>query len=107
MDNSLTIELDAEGYLANLSDWSPDVASELAVQAGVNLTDDHWEIIDLLREFYQQYEHAPAMRPFVKAVAMKLGKDKGRSIYLMKLFPDSPAKLAAKIAGLPKPTNCL
>jgi len=99
--------LDSEGYLQQLEDWSPSVAEQLAGQADLALTEAHWEVIHLLREFYQTYEHAPAMRPLVKAVGMKLGADKGRSIYLMKLFPDSPAKLAAKIAGLPKPTNCL
>ncbi|MBY4677191.1 TusE/DsrC/DsvC family sulfur relay protein [Marinobacterium arenosum] len=99
--------LDSEGYLQELSGWTPAVAEQLAQAAGVELTDAHWEIINLLREFYATYEHAPAMRPLVKAVAQQLGADKGRSIYLMKLFPDSPAKLAAKIAGLPKPTNCL
>jgi len=102
-----TILLDSEGYLQKLEDWSPSVAEQLAAQADLTLTDAHWEIINLLREFYQTFEHAPAMRPLVKAISQKLGADKGRSIYIMKLFPDSPAKLAAKIAGLPKPTNCL
>lgn len=102
-----TITLDTEGYLMELSDWSPAVAEQLAAQAELPLTQAHWEIIHLLREFYQTFEHAPAMRPLVKAVKLQLGEDKGRSIYLMKLFPDSPAKLAAKIAGLPKPTNCI
>lgn len=101
------IPLDSEGYLQQLDDWSPAVAGQLAQQADLTLTDAHWEIIELMREFYQTFEHAPAMRPLVKAVGQKLGADKGRSIYLMTLFPDSPAKLAAKIAGLPKPTNCL
>ncbi len=101
------IALDSEGYLVELSNWSPAVAEQLAQQAELPLTDAHWEVITLLREFYQTFEHAPAMRPLVKAVKLQLGEDKGRSIYLMKLFPDSPAKLAAKIAGLPKPTNCI
>ena len=47
------------------------------------------------------------MRPLVKATAMQLGKDKGNSIHIMRLFPGSPAKLLAKVAGLPKPDNCL
>lgn len=102
-----TIELDSEGYLKDLAAWTPDIAAQLAEQEEITLTDAHWEIINLLRDFYQSYEHAPAMRPLVKAVSLQLGADKGRSIYLMKLFPESPAKQAAKIAGLPKPTNCL
>lgn len=99
--------LDEEGYLRNLSDWSPAVAEELAQAEGINLTPEHWELIEVIREFYSNFQLSPAMRPLVKAVKMKLGEDKGKSIYLMKLFPGSPAKLLAKIAGLPKPDNCL
>lgn len=102
-----SIALDDEGYLYDLGQWTPDVARLLAEDEQLELTDAHWEVIHVLREFYQQYQLSPAMRPLVKAVAAKLGKDKGRSIYLMKLFPGSPAKVAARLAGLPKPDNCL
>lgn len=102
-----TVVLDEEGYLLNLQDWTPELASQLAKDVDVELTDAHWEIIHLLRDFYNEFEVSPAMRPLVKAVSKKLGAEKGRSIYLMTLFPGSPPKLAAKIAGLPKPANCL
>lgn len=102
-----SIALDDEGYLYDLDQWSPEVARMLAEEEQLELSEAHWEIILLLREFYQQYQLSPAMRPLVKAVAAKLGKDKGRSIYLMQLFPGSPAKVAARLAGLPKPDNCL
>ena len=101
------IEFDEEGYLRNLADWDIGVAEALAQEEGIVLSAEHWEIIDLIRDFYQQFELSPAMRPLVKAVKLKLGADKGKSIYLMKLFPGSPAKVIAKIAGLPKPDNCL
>lgn len=101
------IELDPEGYLRELSDWNADVAEYIAQQEGIELTAEHWEILEVLRNFYQQFEMSPAMRPLVKAVTQALGPDKGKSIYLMSLFPGSPPKLASKIAGLPKPTNCL
>ena len=102
-----TTLLDEEGYLLNLDDWSPELAHHLARQEDIELTDAHWEIISLLRDFYQEFEVSPAMRPLIKAVSKQLGAEKGRSIYLMTLFPGSPPKLAAKIAGLPKPANCL
>jgi len=105
--NGTAIPVDSEGYLENLNDWSEQVAEAIAEQENLTLTAEHWDVLHVLRGFYQEYEQAPAMRPFVKAVGMALGADKGKSIYLMTLFPDSPAKLAAKIAGLPKPTNCL
>lgn len=103
----MSIEVDDEGYLRNLNDWSPDIAKQLAETEGITLSPDHWELIEVIRDFYNDYEHSPAMRPLVKSVKIKLGEDKGKSIYLMKLFPGSPAKLLAKIAGLPKPDNCL
>jgi len=101
------LALDEEGYLLNLDDWTPELAEELATKEELILSPEHWEIIHLLRRFYQQFEVSPAMRPLVKAVTKELGPEKGKSIYLMKLFPGSPPKLAAKIAGLPKPANCL
>ncbi|BBM03824.1 TusE/DsrC/DsvC family sulfur relay protein [Microbulbifer sp. GL-2] len=101
------IPLDKEGYLRDLNDWSQDVAEQLATAEGIELTDAHWEVIELLQDFYHQFELSPAMRPLVKFIGQKLGADKGRSIYLMQLFPPSPARVASKIAGLPKPTNCL
>jgi len=99
--------LDPEGYLENLSDWSPEVAETLAAQEGRELTPEHWEILRLLREFYQEFELSPAMRPFSKYIRQQLGSEKARSIYLMQLFGESPAKSAARFAGLPKPDNCL
>lgn len=107
LDSKKTIPLDPENYLINMKQWTPSIAETLAEQEGIALEPEHWEIIKLARNFYQRYEMAPAMRPLVKAVAMELGEEKGRSIYLMKLFPDSPAKRIARLAGLPKPTNCL
>lgn len=107
LDSENKIELDPEGYLVNQSDWRPTVAELMAKDEGLSLTVEHWEIIDVVRAFYERYEMAPAMRPLVKATKNALGDEKGRSIYLMQLFPGSPPKRVARIAGLPKPTNCL
>ena len=98
---------DSEGFLRRLSDWSPRVADQIAATENLALTPAHWEVIHLLREYYHEYDSSPAMRPLVKYCAIKLGPDKGKSIYLMSLFPGSPAKIGSKIAGLPKPDNCL
>jgi len=98
---------DEEGFLRKLSDWEPQVAEQIARAESLDLTPAHWEVLQLLREYYREYDASPAMRPLVKYCALKLGPDKGRSIYLMSLFPGSPAKLGSKIAGLPKPDNCL
>ncbi|MGH1487424.1 MAG: TusE/DsrC/DsvC family sulfur relay protein [Cellvibrionaceae bacterium] len=106
-NNGLVIPTDKEGYLKNLNDWSNTVAELIAREEGIELTDNHWEIITSIQAFYQRYEVSPAMRPLVKYIGIELGKEKGNSIYLMKLFPGSPAKLISKIAGLPRPANCL
>jgi tRNA 2-thiouridine synthesizing protein E len=64
-------------------------------------------VLELLRDYYDSYDSSPAMRALVKYCKQRLGDEKGRSIYLLKLFPGSPAKIGSKIAGLPKPANCL
>ena len=101
------IALDKDGFLANLSDWNEDVAAILAKSENIELTEHHWEILWLLRRFYQEFELSPAMRPLSRYIREHLGSEKAGSIYLMTLFPGSPAKLAAKLAGLPRPENCL
>ena len=100
-------DLDKEGYLADLSDWSPEVAVHLAAEEGIQLNERHMELIELVRAYYEEKEVAPAMRPLVRLVKQRLGAERGNSIYLMGLFPQSPAKQLARIAGLPRPTNCI
>lgn len=102
-----TIATDREGYLRKLSDWDESLAISLAQAEGISLTPAHWEIIHLLRNFYREFDLSPAMRPLVKYTGQQLGPDKGNSIYLLRLFPPSPARVASKIAGLPRPANCL
>ncbi|CAG8868751.1 Sulfurtransferase TusE [Pseudomonas fluorescens] len=101
------IALDKDGFLADLQEWSPEVAEALAKREQIALTPDHWDILELLRQFYAQYQLSPATRPLIKYAALKLGPEKGNSPHLNRLFNGTPAKLAAKLAGLPKPTNCI
>lgn len=101
------IATDREGYLRRLEDWTPAVAQALAAQEDIQLTPAHWEVIDCVRRFYEEYGLSPAMRPLVKYIRQELDEERGRSVYLMQLFPGSPAKLISKIAGLPRPDNCL
>ncbi len=105
--NGRDIALDKDGYLVELGDWSPEVASALAARENIELSAAHWEILELLRGFYQEFDLSPATRPLIKYTALKLGAEKGNSLHLNRLFNGTPAKLAAKLAGLPKPTNCL
>lgn len=102
-----TFEVDEEGYLTNLADWNQDIAGYLAQEEKVEMTESHWEVVNFLREYYDEYQIAPAVRVLTKAIAKKLGADKGNNKYLYELFPYGPAKQACKIAGLPKPTGCI
>ncbi|RZI77753.1 MAG: TusE/DsrC/DsvC family sulfur relay protein [Pseudomonas sp.] len=101
------IALDKDGFLLDLQDWSPAVAEALAEREGIALSPEHWEVLEVLRGFYQEYQLSPATRPLIKYTALKLGVEKGNSPHLNRLFNRTPAKLAAKLAGLPKPTNCI
>lgn len=102
-----SIEVDEEGYLANRDDWDKEVADTMAKADDCDLTDNHWEVLNFLREYYEEYQIAPAVRVLTKAIGKKLGRDKGNSKYLYELFPYGPAKQACKYAGLPKPTGCV
>ncbi|MCT6699396.1 TusE/DsrC/DsvC family sulfur relay protein [Rheinheimera sp. 4Y26] len=101
------VPLDKHGYLADLSLWSEALAAAFAKAENIELTPAHWEVIWFVRDFYQEYQTSPAIRLLVKAMAEKLGPDKGNSKYLFLLFPEGPAKQATRIAGLPKPARCL
>ncbi|WP_417781595.1 TusE/DsrC/DsvC family sulfur relay protein [Stutzerimonas xanthomarina] len=105
--NGTQIAVDQEGFLLDLNDWSEPVAEVLAQAEDISLQPEHWEIIKVLRAFYQEFQLSPATRPLIKYTALKLGPDKGNSMHLNRLFKGTPAKLAAKLAGLPKPSNCI
>ena len=99
-------ETDNEGFLRNTADWNTSIADHLADLDGIVLTEDHWEVIHLVREYYQNYRLFPANRVLVTKLREAFGETKGNSIHLMKLFTGKPAKHIARIAGLPKPPNC-
>jgi tRNA 2-thiouridine synthesizing protein E len=101
------LDTDPEGYLRSLDDWSEDVAEEMARADGIELGANHWEVIRFLRQYYDEYAIAPAIRILTKAMARQFGREKGNTRYLYQLFPDGPAKQACRYAGLPKPTGCV
>ncbi|SDD12063.1 TusE/DsrC/DsvC family sulfur relay protein [Ruegeria marina] len=105
--NGHTIEHDEEGYITTLSDWSKELAEEIAKTENIDMTSEHWEVVNFLREYYDEYQIAPAVRVLIKAIKKSMGPDKGNNKYMYELFPYGPAKQACKIAGLPKPTGCV
>lgn len=105
--NNKIIETDKEGYLLNSGDWDTDVAEHIATIEQIELEQEHWQIIQFVRDFYLKYDTSPAIRALVKSLKTEYGEEKGNSRYLYRLFPKGPAKIATKIAGLPKPAKCL
>ena len=102
-----TIEHDEEGFIEDFSQWTLDLANYLADEEKVEMTDEHWEVVNFLRDYYNEYQIAPAIRVLVKQMKKAFGPEKGNNKYLYQLFPYGPAKQACKIAGLPKPTGCI
>ena len=98
---------DPAGYLLDSAQWQPEFAVAQAALDSITLSPAHWEILHFLRAYHIEYAMAPPMRLLTKAVAMRLGADKGNSLYLYQLFPDGPAKQACRYAGLPKPVSCI
>lgn len=98
---------DKQGYLTDSSQWNEQVAIAIAKNEGIDLKDDHWQVIRYVRKFYEEFNTSPSIRPLVKYLAQQWSKEKGSSIYLHILFPEGPAKQATKIAGLPKPARCI
>ncbi len=95
------IELDDDGYLKDPSDWSEDIARELAHEEGIgDLTDRHWAVVNLMRKEYLEKGDAPSIRRLTKESGVPIKE-------LYELFPKGPAKKAARIAGIPKPTGCI
>ena len=106
-DDALAELCDENGFLKETENWSGDIARAFAAQEGITLTDAHWEVLNLLREYYAAFGDSPANRALVNYTKQQFGKEKGNSLYLMGLFPGSPARVGSRIAGLPKPKNCL
>ena len=105
--NGTVYEADEEGYLTDIGAWNEELAVLIAKDENIEIGDDAWEVVNFLRNYYEEYQIAPAVRVLTKAIKKRLGAEKGNSKYLYELFPYGPAKQACKIAGLPKPTGCI
>ena len=95
------MEIDEDGFIQDPDQWGEKVAADLAKTEGVDeLSEDHWKVVNYLREYYLEFNMAPMIRKLCKTTDFKL-----KEIY--DLFPSGPAKGACKVAGLPKPTGCV
>ncbi|HID48227.1 MAG TPA: TusE/DsrC/DsvC family sulfur relay protein [Chromatiales bacterium] len=100
--NGKTLETTETGFLVELSDWNEDVATAIAADAGIELTDKHWDVIKYLRdEYFNNNQNQPNDRTMLKAMSEKWGY-KVTSKELYDLFPGKPSKQAGQFAGLPE-----
>ena len=95
------VEVDEDGFIQSPEEWTKEVAADLAKTEGVaEMGDDHWHLVNYIRDYYQKFGIAPMVRKVCKESGFKLK-------YIYELFPSGPAKGACKVAGLPKPTGCV
>ncbi len=95
------VQMDAEGFLVDYKEWDEELAKEIAKEEGIEeLTDRHWHVIRFMREEYEKTGQVPTIRRLKNA-----GGIPTKELYA--LFPNGPAKKAARIAGLPKPQGCV
>jgi TusE/DsrC/DsvC family sulfur relay protein len=96
-----TVDVDEEGFLQDPGQWTRDVGEAIAAENGIpELTDRHWQVVDFMRETYLRDGAAPSIRTLGKASGVPVKE-------LYQLFPKGPAKLAAKVGGIPKPRGCI
>ncbi|MEK6612706.1 MAG: TusE/DsrC/DsvC family sulfur relay protein [Gemmatimonadota bacterium] len=94
------LDVDAEGFLQKPEQWDREIAEAIAAGAGITLTDRHWVVVNFMRDTFLTTGTAPTIRTLGKASGVAIKE-------LYQLFPKGPAKLAAKIGGIPKPRGCI
>lgn len=97
----IEIEVDEDGFIQEPEKWNEKMAEDLAkLENAYPMTEEHWKVVNYLRDYYLKYEIAPPIRMLCKQTGFDLKK-------IYQLFPSGPAKGACKVAGLPKPTGCV
>ncbi len=97
----IRVDLDDQGFMLDADQWNDKVAEALALDEGIEeLSEDHWKIIDFLREFQEEHDKAPMIRVLCRETGFTL-------MYIYELFENGPAKGACRVAGLPRPDSCV
>jgi tRNA 2-thiouridine synthesizing protein E len=95
-----TVEFDDEGFMVDASAWTEEVGQAIAEALEVDLTDRHWQVINFTRSDFETNGEPPTLRRITQQTDVSMKE-------MYQLFPDGPAKIAANIAGLKKPTGCI
>ena len=105
---TINIALDQDGHLCDHTIWTPDIAQQLADTLEVNLDAEHLQILQQVRAFFDKFNHAPATRPLIKWLQQTLPEQDISNQKLQQLFNTGlVARHVNRLAGLPKPPNCL
>lgn len=103
----MNLELDQDGHLIDYTIWNEAVAQELASTLDLDLTVWHFEILQAVRQFYQQFGHSPATRPLIKFLMKTVSSDVDNALLQERFKTGLVARHLSRLAGVPKPANCL
>ncbi len=103
----MNLELDQDGHLVDYTIWTPEVAQELANSLELELTDWHLTVLQAVRQFYQQFGHSPATRPLIKFLMKSVSPEINNAMLQEKFNTGLVARHLSRLAGVPKPANCL
>ena len=103
----MQLELDQDGHLVDYTIWNPEVAQELAKSLDLELTDWHFDILNAVRQFYQQFGHSPATRPLIKFLMKTVSPEISNAELQQKFNTGLVARHLSRLAGVPKPATCL
>lgn len=105
--NGKKIELCQHGYLTNPEDWSPEVARALADSISFDMNQEHWEVVEMVRNHFEERQSVPEARTILKGLKQRYGKEKATRKYLYQLFPHGYAQQACKVAGMRIPLKLM
>jgi len=103
----MNLELDQDGHLVDYTIWNEDVAQVLAESLELKRTPWHFEVLQAVRQFYQQFGHSPATRPLIKFLMKTVGPEINNAVLQEKFNTGLVARHLSRLAGIPKPANCL
>ncbi|MBF4520364.1 MULTISPECIES: TusE/DsrC/DsvC family sulfur relay protein [Acinetobacter] len=107
MNQNTTLELDQDGHLLDYTIWDEHVAQQLANSLDLELTAWHFQVLQAVRQFYQQFGHSPATRPLIKFLMKTVGPEINNAVLQEKFNTGLVARHLSRLAGIPKPANCL
>ncbi|MHA3102743.1 TusE/DsrC/DsvC family sulfur relay protein [Acinetobacter sp. ANC 3791] len=103
----MALEFDQDGHLLDYRIWNEDIAQELANSLDIKLTAWHFEILHAVRQFYQQFGHSPATRPLIKYLMKSVSPEINNAVLQQQFNTGLVARHLSRLAGVPKPANCL